>query len=75
MNWNALKSTGVWVHAVLSAGLVGAATAITDAILTPPINWKVAAAAAAAGALRGIILHIKAAPLPPIDTRRFDSLS
>jgi hypothetical protein len=73
VNWNGLKATGVWVHAALSAGIVGAVGAVTEAFVAPPINWRVVGSMALAGAVRGIVLHLKDKPLPPLDPRRFDT--
>jgi hypothetical protein len=67
MNWAALKTTGVWLHALLSAAIIGGVDALANLIFAGPINWRVVASVAGVGAFRATLLHLKKAPLPPLE--------
>jgi hypothetical protein len=66
MNWGALKTTGVWLHALLSAAIMGAADAVLNFVVAGEFHWRVVGGVAAVGAARATFLHLKKSPLPTL---------
>jgi hypothetical protein len=68
-----LNAPSLWWNALLTAAAIGAFGALAEAILQTGTNWRVLAAVALAGALRGMQLHMAVKPEPkPRRHRRYE---